>query len=115
MDVDGNPLSLFQVPKLRNIAPRGVICRNPAGNGSVPVIRRVLLDAVSFTAERSGKPEIMFDDEAAGWEDTDLWFRMIHQTDWQLEGILDCLTLYRLTPGGITSDAEKKQLPSNAH
>lgn len=110
MDLDGNPLSLFQVPKLRDITPRDVICRNPAGNGSVPVIRRVLLDAVSFTTERDGKPEVMFfDDEAAGWEDTELWFRMIHQTDWKLEGIPDCLTLYRLTPGGITSDAEKKQ------
>ncbi len=110
MDADGNPLNLFQVPKLHDITPRDVICRNPAGNGSVPVIRRVLLDAVSFTAERDGEQEVMFfDDEAAGWEDTELWFRMIYQTDWKLEGISDCLTLYRLTPGGITSDAEKKQ------
>lgn len=110
MDLDGNRLNLFQVPKLGNITPRDVICRNPAGNGSVPVIRRALLDEVSFTVERDGEPELMFfDDEAAGWEDTELWFRMIYQTQWKLEGIPDCLTLYRLTPGGITSDAEKKQ------
>ena len=111
MDVDGNPLSLFQVPKLLNITPRDVLCRNPVGNGSVPVVRRALFDEVSFEVEREdGSRELMFfDADSAGWEDVECWFRMSFMSKRKLEGIADCLTLYRLTPGGITSDAEKKQ------
>jgi hypothetical protein len=98
------------VPKLLEITPRDVLCRNPVGNGSVPIVRRELFDAISFEVERDGTKELMFfDAECAGWEDVECWFRMSFMTHWKLEGIADCLTLYRLTPGGITSDAEKKQ------
>lgn len=110
MDVDGTPLGIYQIPRLTDIDARQVLCRNPIGNGSVPVIRRELLEAVKFYDECDGQTEVMyFDERCRGWEDSELWFRMIYTTQWRFEGIPDCLTLYRLTPGGITSEADKKQ------
>lgn len=110
MDKDGNALGLYQVPKLTDITARYQLVRNPIGNGSVPLIRRELFEETCFTVERDGRKEVMyFDDECVGWEDIELWFRMIYKTQWKFEGIPDCLTLYRLVPDGISGMAEKKQ------
>jgi glycosyltransferase involved in cell wall biosynthesis len=110
IDIDGERLGLYQVPRLTGIDAREILCRNPIGNGSVPLIRRELVEAVKFRVEREGQPEDMyFDDEAVGWEDVELWFRMAFKTHWKFEGIPDCLTLYRLVESGIAGDPEKKQ------
>jgi glycosyltransferase involved in cell wall biosynthesis len=110
IDMQGNRLGLYQVPKLHGVDAREILCRNPIGNGSVPLIRRELVDAVKFSAERDGQLEDMyFDDEAVGWEDVEFWFRMAFKTHWKFAGIPDCLTLYRLAPSGISGDPEKKQ------
>ena len=110
IDVDGASLGLFQVPKLLDIDAREILCRNPVGNGSVPIIRRELLEAVKFEAERDGKLEWMyFDDDAARWEDVELWLRMATTTDWKFEGIPDCLTQYRIVPDSIAGTPDTKQ------
>lgn len=110
IDMEGRRLGLYQVPKLVGVDARDVLCRNPIGNGSVPLIRREVMEAVRFSAERDGQLEDMyFDDEAVGWEDVELWFRIAFKTHWRFEGIPDCLTLYRLAPSGISGDPEKKQ------
>lgn len=109
IDGAGKRLGLYQVPKLRGVGARDILCRNPLGNGSVPLLRRAVIEAVKFRAERDGRLEDMyFDDEAEGWEDVELWFRIAFKTDWRFEGIGQCLTLYRLAPSGISGDAEKK-------
>jgi hypothetical protein len=109
IDLEGHRLGLYQLPKLRGVGARDILCRNPIGNGSVPLIRREVVLGVKFSAERDGRLEDMyFDDEAAGWEDVELWFRIAFKTHWRFEGIPACLTLYRLAPGGISGDAENK-------
>jgi glycosyltransferase involved in cell wall biosynthesis len=110
MDQNGHPLGLYQTPKLTGIDARTVLCRNPIGNGSAPLIRREVFEETKFTVERDGRPEVMyFDDQSIGWEDVELWFRMIYTTQWEFEGIPECLTLYRLVPGGISGVAKRKQ------
>jgi glycosyltransferase involved in cell wall biosynthesis len=111
MDVEGRPLGLFQVPRLADIDAREIICRCPIGNGSVPLIRREVLEEVKFSEYRDGVPEDMyFDDDAVGWEDVELWFRIAWRTKWTFEGIPDCLTWYRIVPDGIAGNAQKKQM-----
>ncbi len=110
IDAQGAPLGAYQVGALTGVTPRLMLCRDPIGNGSTPLIRVELMRAVRFEVERDGQPEaVYFDDEAVGWEDVELWVRMLVKTDWEMEGIPDCLTLYRVTPGGITDHPEKKQ------
>ena len=110
IDVDGNSLGLFQVPKLTDIDAREILLRDPIGNGSVPIIRREVFEETKFELERDGKPEVMyFDDDAARWEDVELWVRMATQTTWLFEGIPDCLTLYRIVPDSIAGSPETKQ------
>lgn len=109
IDGAGNRLGLYQLPKLRGVAARDILCRNPIGNGSVPLLRRDVVESVKFTTTCDGQLEdVYFDDEAAGWEDVELWFRIAFKTHWRFEGIARCLTLYRLAPGGISGDAEQK-------
>jgi len=110
IDVNGDSLGLYQVPKLTGIDPREILCRDPIGNGSVPIIRRELFEATKFEVERDGRREVMyFDDEAARWEDVELWVRMATQTDWLFEGIPECLTLYRIVPDSIAGTPDTKQ------
>jgi len=110
IDVDGKSLGLFQVPKLTDIDAREILLRDPIGNGSVPIIRKEVFEETKFEMERDGVPEVMyFDDEAARWEDVELWVRMATQTAWKFEGIPDCLTLYRIVPDSIAGSPETKQ------
>ena len=110
IDAEGRPMGLFQVPKLTGVDAREVLCRNPIGNGSVPLIRKLVFEETKFEVERDGRPEVMyFDDESVGWEDVELWIRMALQTAWRFEGIPDCLTLYRIVEDGIAGNPGKKQ------
>lgn len=110
IDERGERLGAYQVGALTGVTPRLMLCRNPIGNGSAPLIRTELMRAVRFAVERDGKSEAAyFDDECAGWEDVELWIRMLVKTGWEMEGIPDCLTLYRITPGGITDHPVQKQ------
>ncbi len=110
IDEHGASLGLFQVPKLTGIDAREILCRNPVGNGSVPIIRRAALEAVKFRLERDGQPEWMyFDDDSARWEDVELWLRIATTTDWIFEGIPDCLTQYRIVADSIAGTPDSKQ------
>ncbi|MEM1416827.1 MAG: glycosyltransferase family A protein [Myxococcota bacterium] len=111
IDEAGEPLGLLQVPdKLSGVTYRDILCRNPIGNGSVPLIRREAMEAAKFDATYEDEEEpVYFDEEARHWEDVELWFRIAYQTDWLFEGIPDCLTQYRILPGGVAGNPEKKQ------
>ncbi len=110
IDERGQRIGLFQVPQLDSVDARLLLCRNPIGNGSVPVIRREALEAIRFDAVRDGRSEPMyFDDECMGWEDVECWLRIAITTDWRFEGIAECLTLYRLSPNSFSGDPEHKQ------
>ncbi len=109
MDDDGRLMSLYQSPKLTNISAGDVICRNPIGNGSAPVIRRAVFSDIETQDDRYGDPEpIFFDPDFRQSEDIECWTRIITTTNWQFEGLAQALTLYRLNSGGLSASVYKQ-------
>lgn len=109
MDDDSQPLGYYQIPKLTGITPELVLCRNPISNGSVPVIRREVFQEIEFPANYYGTEEkFYFDDRFRQSEDIECWIRIALTTKWQLEGIPDVLTLYRVNSGGLSANMLKQ-------
>ena len=105
IDEEGRPLGIYQMPKLHDITTGHLICRNPIGNGSAPVIRRDVFDAIAFSENRYGTVETFyFDDGFRSCEDLECWFRIATQTTWDFEGIADVLTFYRVNSGGLSAN-----------
>jgi len=104
IDEAGNPLGIYQMPKLTGLTPGYVLCRNPISNGSTPVIRREVFEAIRFQDNLYGTVEdFYFDDNFIHQEDIECWIRIAIQTDWQIEGIPEALTLYRVNSGGMSA------------
>jgi glycosyltransferase involved in cell wall biosynthesis len=111
IDDSGQPLEIYQMPKLTNIEAAFIFCRNPISNGSVPVIRRAVFEAIQFTScrhgEPAGEPEAdYFDEQFHQSEDIECWMRIVLQTPWQVEGIPEALTLYRVNSTGLSAQVE---------
>lgn len=102
---------LYQKPKkLHDITPGYVLCRNPVGNGSAAVIRRTVLEEIKYSDNLYGEVEDQYFDERlrqknADATDIECWLRIAITTDWQLEGIPEMLTLYRINSGGLSANA----------
>lgn len=108
IDGEGRCMGLHQRPKLTGIRPEDVLCRNPVGNGSVPVFRREALAAIAFTSDRNGVPETHYFDESFRYcEDIECWMRIAVTTPWRFEGVADCLTRYRVVSGGLSANTER--------
>lgn len=104
IDESGKPLGTYLMPKLSHITVADLLRANPVGNGSAAVVRRSVLDAVRFMGERHGSPEEYYFDEAfRRSEDIECWLRILIQTDWQIEGLSEALTLYRINSGGLSA------------
>jgi glycosyltransferase involved in cell wall biosynthesis len=109
IDEQGTPLGIYQLPKLTHITPGYLFCRNPISNGSSVVIRREVLDAIKFEANLYGEIEnFYFDDRFRQSEDIECWLRIALTTNWQIEGIPEALTLYRLNRGGLSANIFKQ-------
>lgn len=109
MDDDGRPLGLLQAAKLKDIQPVDVLCRNPVGNGSAPVLRRAALDAIRYTSDcRQEQLDCWFDEDLRQSEDIECWLRIATQTAWEFEGIGLPLTWYRANLGGLSANLEKQ-------
>ncbi|HEY9670897.1 MAG TPA: glycosyltransferase family 2 protein [Waterburya sp.] len=109
IDEAGNSLGLYQQPKLTGITIPHLLCRNPISNGSAPVIRREVFEAIKFQDNLYGTVEdFYFDDRFRASEDIECWFRIAIQTDWQIEGIPEALTLYRVNSGGLSANLFKQ-------
>lgn len=105
IDDDSQPLGIYQIPKINDITPEIVFCRNPISNGSVPVIRREVFDDIAFPEKFYGAEEnFYFDDRFRQSEDIECWIRIALTTKWQFEGIPDVLTLYRVNSGGLSAN-----------
>ncbi|MGB3655321.1 MAG: glycosyltransferase family 2 protein [Rivularia sp. (in: cyanobacteria)] len=106
----GNYTGLYQKPrKLYDITPSYVLCRNPVGNGSVPVIRREVFQDIKFQDNLHGTvQDYYFDECLRRAEDIECWLRISIQTHWRHEGIPEILTLYRVTSGGLSASALKQ-------
>ncbi len=109
IDESSRPIGIYQMPRLQDITPEIVFCRNPIGNGSAVVIRRDVFDAIRFEANLYGEVEdFFFDDTFRQSEDIECWLRIALQTQWRIEGIPEALTLYRISDGGLSANLMKQ-------
>ncbi|WP_028771788.1 glycosyltransferase family 2 protein [Shewanella waksmanii] len=109
MQHDGTMTAIFQMPQLNNISAEVLLCRNPVGNGSAPVIRRAALNDIRFQSySHASDHSCYFDETFRQSEDIECWLRMIATTKWQMAGIPQPLTYYRLNPEGLSSDVNKQ-------
>lgn len=109
IDEGGEPLGIYQMAKVRDITSQLILCRNPIGNGSTPVIRRETLAAIKFPDHVFGSMEdCYFDERLHHIEDIECWLRIHLKTDWKIEGIPEALTLYRVTSGGASTNLNKQ-------
>ncbi len=107
MDDDGNPMGMKQKPKLKGVTPVDILCRNPIGNGSAPVIRREVFEQIGYVASLHGNnEEFYFDETFRQSEDIECWIRIATTTDWRFEGIDLPLTWYRINAGGLSANLD---------
>jgi glycosyltransferase involved in cell wall biosynthesis len=105
IDEAGQDIGIYQMPKLTDITPSHLFCRNPIGNGSAVVLRRAVLEDIKFQDNLYGGVEdFYFDDSFRQSEDIECWLRIALQTTWKIEGIPDALTLYRVNMGGLSAN-----------
>lgn len=76
-----------------------LLCRNPISNGSTPVVRRSVLDELVVWDEY----DRYFDESFKRNEDIELWMRVVCLTDWELEGLPEALTCYRVNSEGLSA------------
>jgi glycosyltransferase involved in cell wall biosynthesis len=107
----GKPTGIYQIPrKISHITPEYALCRNPVGNGSAAVIRREVFDAIRYSDDLHGTLEDHYFDERlkfakADATDLECWTRIATHTSWQIEGIPEALTLYRVNSSGLSAHA----------
>ena len=107
MDDAGRPMGLLQKPKLTDVSAEDILCRNPIGNGSAPVIRREVFEEICFRDNRYGTEEkFYFDETFRQSEDIECWIRIAATTSWRFEGIRQPLTWYRTNAGGLSANLE---------
>ena len=109
IDAQGNSLGIYQMPKLKDITPDHLLCRNPIGNGSAPVIRQEVFEEICFQDDLRGFLEnCYFDEHFRQSEDIECWFRISAHTNWKIEGIPEALTLYRVNGEGLSANVLKQ-------
>lgn len=109
IDEAGKLLGTYLLPKLKEITPPYLLCDNPIGNGSSAVIRRKVFEDIKFPDNLYGTIEdFYFDEHFRQAEDIDCWLRIAIQTNWQIEGLSEALTLYRVNSGGLSASLLKQ-------
>lgn len=108
IDQGGKPLDIYQMPKLKGITPALTLCRNPIGNGSVPVIRREVLEEIKLPINPDGTGGYYyFDEQLKNLEDVECWLRICLKSHLETEGIPEALTLYRVNLKGASTNVSK--------
>jgi glycosyltransferase involved in cell wall biosynthesis len=109
IDEADQPLGIYQLTKLEGITLLDLLCRTPIGNGSVPVMRRELFEAIAFDSPLDqGTSYFDPDRRIHPSEDVECWVRIALTTHWQIAGIPEALTLYRVNSGGCSAKLMKK-------
>ncbi len=104
MEANGELTGYYQMPRLTDISSAEILCRNPVGNGSAPVIRREVLEQISYQDDFFGEYETFyFDARLRRSEDIECWVRISLLTHWKVEGLPQALTYYRLNEGGLSA------------
>ncbi|MEP3420950.1 MAG: glycosyltransferase family 2 protein [Erythrobacter sp.] len=110
IDRDGQVLSVAMRPKLGRVTPRDIICRNPIGNGSAPVLRRSALNLARFAHPTDVGRVCWFDEDFRQSEDIEMWIRMAVKHNVTFAGIAGLLTDYRIIPGALSANVVKQYL-----
>lgn len=108
IDEQGQPLRLKQQPRLDGITADIIFCRNPVGNGSAPVIRRIALDAVAFDHPSERGRVCFFDEGLRQSEDIEMWLRLAIFGNVRFAGIAPALTEYRIASGGLSAQVVRQ-------
>ncbi len=109
IDENGEQLATRQMPRLDHAPPDHLLCRNPIGNGSAPVVRKVVFDDIKFDADNGhSDTDCYFDESLRQSEDIECWIRIRLKTNWKIEGLSEALTLYRLNAGGLSANIPKQ-------
>ncbi|KAF3885341.1 MULTISPECIES: glycosyltransferase family 2 protein [Nostocales] len=105
----GQPLGTYHLPKLSGITPPYLLCHDPVGNGSAGVYRREVFESIKFQDNIHGFVEdFYFEERFRMSQDMELLLRIALQTPWQIEGIPEALTLYRVIDGTLSCNWFKK-------
>ncbi|MCX7282738.1 MAG: glycosyltransferase [Novosphingobium sp.] len=108
IDNEGRAMRLVQAPKLDNITAAHIFCRNPVGNGSAPVIRRMALETIAFRHPSEPQRTFYFDESLRQSEDIELWLRLAVAGGVRFGGIAPALTEYRVNGGGLSSQVVRQ-------
>ena len=103
IDAKGASLGIVQKPRLRNITPAHIFKRNPIGNGSAPVIRKAVFDAIAHRPPSEHTRDWYFDETFRQSEDIECWLRIALTTNWHFEGINKNLTHYRIHAASLST------------
>lgn len=109
IDGKGKFLGISQTPKLTEISAKDVLLRNPIGNGSSPVFRRAALQDIAWRSAHEKTRDWWFDENFRQTEDVECWMRFILTTCWEIEGLAEDLTLYRVNSTGLSASIEKQR------
>ena len=108
MNDDGVLIGQAQRPRLENICASTIFKRNPIGNGSAAVMRRAVLEEISYRPQSEPARDWYFDETFRQSEDIECWLRIALTTSWAFEGIPGLLTHYRITAGGLSAATERQ-------
>ncbi len=110
IDAKGEPLRVAMQPKTGRVSARDILCRNPVGNGSAPVLRREALDRAAFQDPSEAGRLCWFDEEFRQSEDIEMWIRLAVKHDVVFAGIDGLLTDYRILAGALSANVVKQYL-----
>ncbi|QYJ06866.1 glycosyltransferase family 2 protein [Qipengyuania flava] len=108
IDANGQPMSVAMRPKLIDVSEKDILCRNPVGNGSAPVLRREMLDRAAFRCPDEPNRICWFDESFRQSEDIELWVRLSSVHGVTFEGISGLLTDYRIIGGALSANIVKQ-------
>lgn len=105
----GEELGIGQYPKLDNISPADIFCRNPIGNGSAAVLRKSMLMQLATYEHKHGTQRLVcFDERLRQSEDVEFWLRAALTSKWEFKGIGEGLTYYRVNASGLSANLTKQ-------
>ncbi|MBL1234467.1 MAG: glycosyltransferase family 2 protein [Rhodobiaceae bacterium] len=108
IEEDGSSMGLQQDPQLTDITAADIIARNPIGNGSAALMRRCALEAIAYRPIGENSRDWYFDEDLVQSTDVECWLRLALTTDWVIEGIPECLTLYRTNRKGLSANIDRQ-------
>ena len=104
IDEHGTVISAAMRPKLTDVAAGDILCRNPIGNCSAPVLRRTALDRAAFPHPQERTRTCWFEESFRQSEDIELWVRLASLHEVSFEGIEGLLTDCRIIGGALSAN-----------